>query len=86
VIVGDDSGCAEIIADVGGGLRVRYGDTARLGTAIASMLDAANVWRERARTARARVADRFGSTRVCAQLESLYRETLADSRRESGAA
>lgn len=86
VIVGSDSGCGEIIADVGGGVSVPYGDTVRLERAIASMLNATDVWRDRARAARVRVAERFGSTRVCAQLESLYREILRDCQRESGAA
>lgn len=86
VIVGNDSGCGEIIADVGGGLSVPYGDPIRLATAIASMLGRAHVWRERAQRARVRVLERFGSTRVCARLESLYREVLRSSRHESGAA
>jgi glycosyltransferase involved in cell wall biosynthesis len=86
VIVGSDSGCGEVIADVGGGVSIAYGDAAGLRSAIASMLEAADVWRDRARAARERVLERFSSPLVCARLESLYRDVLRNSRHESDAA
>lgn len=86
VVVCHDSGCGEIIADVGGGLRVAYGEDGQLAAAIASVLDSPHVWRARARAARVRVRERFGSAHVCAKLEALYGDVLLDLCRRSGAA
>ena len=76
VVVCDDSGCGEIVAEMGGGLRVPYGDAGQLATAITSMLDSPSGWRRRAQAAADAAAERFGSRRVCADLESLYREVV----------
>ena len=76
VIVCDDSGCGEIVHELGGGLCVPYGSPAKLSIAIAAVLDSAETWTERARAAGARVRERFGSASVCERLESLYREVL----------
>jgi glycosyltransferase involved in cell wall biosynthesis len=74
VIVGDDSGCGEVIAEVGGGVSVPYGNVAALARALTIVLDAAEPWRARARAAGLDVRQRFGSSRVCAELEAAYQE------------
>jgi len=76
VVVCDDSGCGEIVAQVGGGIAVPHGDAARLADAIALVLDSKEAWRARARTAGALVRDRFGSTAVCQRLEAVYHDVL----------
>jgi glycosyltransferase involved in cell wall biosynthesis len=76
VVVCDDSGCGEIIAEIGGGLRVPYGGAIQLATAIKSVLESSSIWRQRAQAVTALVAERFGSMRVCAELESVYREAV----------
>ncbi|MGB2717612.1 MAG: glycosyltransferase [Vicinamibacterales bacterium] len=86
VVVCNDSGCGEIIAEVGGGLRVPYGDAVQLAAAIRSVLDSPDPWRVRAQAASGLVRERFGSTHVCAQLEALYQEVLLESSPRSGAA
>jgi glycosyltransferase involved in cell wall biosynthesis len=86
VVVCNDSGCGEIIAEVGGGLRVPYGDAVQLAAALRSVLDSPDPWRVRAQAASGLVRERFGSTHVCAQLEALYQEVLLESSPRSGAA
>ena len=76
VVVCDDSGCGEIIAAIGGGLRVPYGQATPLAHAITSIMDSPGVWNAKARAASVRARERFGSVRVCAELESLYHEVL----------
>jgi glycosyltransferase involved in cell wall biosynthesis len=78
VIVCDDSGCGELIADVGGGLTTPYGDWELLAIAIDIVLAAPQVWRERAAAAGKRVSARFGTASVCARLEQLYRAVLSE--------
>jgi glycosyltransferase involved in cell wall biosynthesis len=80
VVVCDDNGCGEIVAEVGGGLSVPYGDPTRLATAIAKILDAPDPWRARARAAAATVRERFGTAPVSERLERLYREVLVQHR------
>jgi glycosyltransferase involved in cell wall biosynthesis len=74
VIVSDDSGCGEIITEVGGGLCVRYGDAIALSAAIGQILAAPEVWTARARDARVLIQQRFGSITVCAALEAAYQK------------
>jgi glycosyltransferase involved in cell wall biosynthesis len=73
VVVCDDSGCGEIIAETGGGLAVPYGDVGALATAIDQILEG-DGWRRRARAASLLVRQRFGSVSVCAELEAAYRK------------
>lgn len=80
VVVCDDSGCGEIIAGLGGGVCVPYGDPARLAGAIAAILDAGQTWRSNARMAARLARERFGSAAVCERLEELYREVLRQHR------
>lgn len=72
VVVCGDSGCGEVIARVGGGNIVPYGDVAALRGAIDSILSAPGTWRSRAATAAERTRGLFGSDVVCRQLEDVY--------------
>lgn len=81
VVVADDSGCGEIIASTGGGCIAPIGDTEALAAAIAGILDAPDAWRARAREAAGRVRATFGSLRVSAVLERLYRQVLEEHAR-----
>jgi glycosyltransferase involved in cell wall biosynthesis len=78
VVVCDDNGCGEVVAEAGGGLTVPYGDAERLADAIAAIVDAPQLWRSRAAAAGARVRERFGSAGICERLEGLYRAVLSD--------
>ena len=77
VVVADDHGCGEVIAAVGGGLRVPPGDVRALAEALRAVLTDAVQWRRRAADAAHEVRRRFASARVCAGLEELYKEVLA---------
>lgn len=81
VIVCDDSGCGELVAALGGGLRVRYGDAHALAAAIDAVLAAPSLWRERARAAAPNVRRRFAADVVCERLEAVYAEVLLEHRR-----
>src|SRR6185436_19312473 len=72
VVVGDDHGCGEIVAHLGGGLRVAHGDVNALAGAIEAILDAPDEWINRVRTAAARARATFGADAVCDRLERLY--------------
>jgi glycosyltransferase involved in cell wall biosynthesis len=80
VIVADDCGCGEVVAQVGGGLVTRVGDVPALTTAIRVVLDAQPAWRCRAALAAAEVGAEYGADRVCARLEELYGDVLDRSR------
>ena len=77
VVVGDDSGCGEVVRDVGGGLLVRPGDPGALAAALSTILDGAPGWRRSARLAGDRVRARFSSDAVAAAVEEVYREVLS---------
>jgi glycosyltransferase involved in cell wall biosynthesis len=78
-IVADDSGCAEVISAVGGGLVVGLGDVGRLARAIDDVLTAPTLWRTQAGEAAARVRSGFGSDRVCGRLSELYEELVTSA-------
>lgn len=80
VVVCDDSGCGEIVADAGGGLSVPFGDAMRLAVAIETILASEEHWKSRARAARAFVARRFAAAAVCERLERIYRDVLVEHR------
>jgi glycosyltransferase involved in cell wall biosynthesis len=75
-IVADDSGCGEVIRQVGGGLVIPEGSVDALSTAIDGVLGEAHAWRERAEAAGARAAIMFGAEQVTTQLEQVYLEVL----------
>jgi glycosyltransferase involved in cell wall biosynthesis len=80
VVVADDSGCGDVIRDVGGGLVVPPGDVAALAAAIRNILGDVERWRAAARDAAARVRARFAPERIAADTEALYRDVLAATR------
>jgi glycosyltransferase involved in cell wall biosynthesis len=80
VIVADDSGCGEVIRRVGGGLVVAQGDIAALADAISDVLDTNDLWRARVADAAERARTWYASDAVCEQLETVYRQVIAESR------
>lgn len=80
VIVGDDSGCAEVISALGGQQVVTPGDSGALARAIAAVLDAPARARTAAAEAGQQVRSRFGSDVVAAELADVYREILGQPR------
>ena len=78
VIVSSDSGCGEIVRDVGGGDIVPYGDDVALAAAIVSILDEHRRWVKRAHEAAIRVRDRFAAGVVSERLERLYSDVLQE--------
>lgn len=81
VVVGDDCGCGELIAEAGAGLLVRHADPDGLRARIRTLL------RDRvaadAMVARGRryIRERLGFEHVAAQHEALYAEVLEEARR-----
>ena len=78
VVVCDDNGCGELVAEVGGGVSTPYGDCERLAAAITGLLAAPQHWRQQAAAAGERVRARFGATTICERLEQLYRTVLSE--------
>jgi glycosyltransferase involved in cell wall biosynthesis len=76
VIVADDSGCAEVVRNVGGGQIVSLGDVESLRRAIGAVLENADRWRAAAIDAAARVRATFARDIVCAQLDDVYQELV----------
>ncbi|NOY27315.1 MAG: glycosyltransferase family 4 protein [Oligoflexia bacterium] len=76
VVVGDDCGCGELIAEAGAGLLVRHGDVEGLRARIRTLL--ADRVAARAMVARGRryVVDHLGFDRVAAQHLALYQQVL----------
>ena len=79
VVVANDSGCGEIVSQVGGGLLVPPGDAGALADALARALTPRDAGLDMA-TAAHRIRERFSHERVCAQLADVYREAVADAR------
>ena len=75
VVVSDDSGCGEVVRQVGGGLVVP-GRVADLARAIDRLLARPQEWRAAARAAATDVRVRFGAATIGAQLEALYGEVM----------
>jgi glycosyltransferase involved in cell wall biosynthesis len=72
VVVGDDSGCAEIVTRTGGGKLVRYGDSHMLAKAITDILDSPRHWRGEARAAGDVVRSSFSPASLCNDLDNVY--------------
>jgi len=81
VIVADDSGCGELIAEIGGGQIIAEGDIDALSEAIRYALDHRDDGRASTIDAGRQIRRRFGADAVCARLEVLY-ERMAG--REAG--
>jgi glycosyltransferase involved in cell wall biosynthesis len=79
VIVCNDCGCGEIVADIGGGTLVPPGDSQALAGALAEMLADLTRWRQAAGRAAARIVRRFHPDVVCAQLERVYQDMTGGS-------
>jgi glycosyltransferase involved in cell wall biosynthesis len=75
VVVSDDSGCGEVVRQVGGGLVVP-GRDADLAGAIETVIDHPTEWRAAARAAAVEVRARFGAATIGARLEELYGEMM----------
>ncbi len=78
VIVGNDSGAAEVLAATGGGLAVPPREVAALATAIATVLDAREAWQRDARVAAQRVRTLFSVDAVVSALDVVYAGVLAE--------
>jgi glycosyltransferase involved in cell wall biosynthesis len=76
VVVADDSGCGEIIRQIGGGFVVPLGDAAALAEAIRSVLAAPDRCRQAAGEAALHVRTRFSGAAVAEQLDAIYRDVL----------
>ncbi len=76
VVVGSDSGCAEVVGAVGGGVAVPPGDPDALAAAIANVLRANVFWKRRAVRAGRQVEALFGESAVASQLEQIYERVL----------
>lgn len=74
VVVGDDSGCGELIRSLGGGRLVSPGDVGALAEALGEVLSEPEPWRARAREAGRAVRARFGPDAVAARAEEIYAE------------
>jgi glycosyltransferase involved in cell wall biosynthesis len=72
VVVCNDSGCGEVIAETGGGCLTRPGDITALASAIERVLGDVPAWRADARAGAVSARRLFGTQVVCEQLESLY--------------
>jgi glycosyltransferase involved in cell wall biosynthesis len=81
VIVGNDSGCGEIIAAVGGGDVIETGSADALARALTRALTSGETARAAARAAAVRVRATYAAGVVCDQLEGVYRDCIAGTRR-----
>lgn len=72
VIVGGDSGCAEIVRGIAGGTIVETGDVEALATALSAVLRDVGAARAAAAAASLRVRARYSADTVVRQLEAVY--------------
>jgi glycosyltransferase involved in cell wall biosynthesis len=77
VIVSDDSGCGEIVGEVGGGIVLPPGDVDAFRLALDRVLLEPSRWRVAAADASRRVRNAYGADVVCEQLERVYDEMVA---------
>jgi glycosyltransferase involved in cell wall biosynthesis len=75
-IVADDSGCAEVVTQVGGGVVTPLADASALARAIQDVLDHLPGWNERVADAKRRIAALFSAATVGAQIEAAYRQAI----------
>ena len=79
VVVAGDSGCGQIVRNVGGGLVVEQGSVPALTRAVTDILNSPDEWRRQVASAGQRVRDLYGSAVVCRQVEALYRSVTGSS-------
>lgn len=82
VVVADDCGCGELIAEAGAGLLVRHGDVAGLRARIETLLADRQAAEAMVRRGQRYIRERLGFDRVAARHEELYTEML-DQRAEA---
>ena len=82
VVVANDSGCGEIVSQIGGGLMVPPGDADALADALGRALTPRSAGLDMSVAAR-RVRERFSHVRVCAELADVYREAICEARQQS---
>ncbi len=81
VVVAGDSGCGELVGELGGGLSVAPGDAAQLSAALARVLSSAEEFRQKALDAGARVRSRFSPDAVSERICAAYAELLSGAPR-----
>jgi len=81
VIVSNDSGCGEIVGELGGGLLVAPGHPALLAAAIETILGHLPRWRASAAQAGVEASRRFHPDAVAMDLEAIYREAMSGTGR-----
>jgi len=74
VVVADDSGCGEVVGEVGGGRVVAARNPTALALALDGLMAGEPGTAVDMAAARAQVVERFGSDGVAARFEDLYRE------------
>ncbi|MCK6504349.1 glycosyltransferase family 4 protein [Myxococcota bacterium] len=81
VVVGEDCGCGELIAEAGAGLLVRHGDVAGLRARIRTLLSDRVAAGAMVARGRRYVAEHLGFDRVAAAHAALYARILDEERR-----
>ena len=77
VVVGDDSGCGEVVGALQGGRVVPTGDVEALAAALGAILAAPEAWRRAAARGGAEARARFAPDTVCATLDDIYHDVAA---------
>lgn len=80
VVVGDDCGCGELIAEAGAGLLVRHADVDGLRARIRTLLNDRVAAEAMVARGRRYIRERLGFDRVAERHEALYAEVLAETR------
>jgi glycosyltransferase involved in cell wall biosynthesis len=79
VVVTDDCGCGELIADAGAGLLVRFGDVEGLQQRIRTLLQDRAAGAAMVARGRRYIAERLSFTRVAEQHETMYAQVVGKS-------
>ena len=76
VVVADDSGCGEVVRQIGGGLLVPPGDSERLAGAIEAILTNKSAWTTRIDAAGATIRSEYSKATIAERVERLYTTVL----------
>ena len=79
VVVTDDCGCGELIADAGAGLLVRFGDIEGLQQRIRTLIQDTAAGAAMVARGRRYIAERLSFTRVAEQHEAVYAQVVGKS-------